>query len=346
MRLLISVSKRNPNTLGSYISRAFDGSFDWQALEFPDKFSALMESPFFKLLYRLWPMAIVAMMDKNFIKQVSEFRPSVIVILKGMEISKWSLQKLKAEGILLVNYNLDHPFIYENRGSGNRFVRDAIPYYDIHITYSTLIKRQLMQQFGAQKVFVLPFGYQLTDVEYDSLQVMNTDEILRVCFVGNPDRKRAQLIRFLVQNGVPVDVYGSNWNRFLEPSPTLKIQGQVNGFDFWKTIVKYRVQLNILRLQNENSHNMRSFEIPAAGGIMLAPATYEHTQYFSVDKEIFTYKTDSECVEKCKFILSLDADAANAIRKNARCRSVGSEYSYAARSRQLVEILNRALQTT
>jgi spore maturation protein CgeB len=117
------------------------------------------------------------------------------------------------------------------------------------------------------------------------------------------------------------------------------LHGQVTGLPFWETLSKYRVQLNILRLQNEGSHNMRSFEIPGAGGIMLAPDTPEHRHYFSNETEIFLYQDFKSCLEQCRKILSLPEAESRAVRDAARRRSLQSGYTYEARSRQLQAIL-------
>ena len=42
-----------------------------------------------------------------------------------------------------------------------------------------------------------------------------------------------------------------------------------------------------MRIHNPDSHNMRSFEVPGVGGIMVAPDTKEHRIFFEVGKEIF-----------------------------------------------------------
>ncbi|WP_457825271.1 glycosyltransferase family protein, partial [Staphylococcus aureus] len=67
-----------------------------------------------------------------------------------------------------------------------------------------------------------------------------------------------------VEAGLPIDVYGLNWDRHLAPSPLLRLNGFVSGDDLLRTLRRYRVQLNVFRPHNGGSHNMRSFEVPAA----------------------------------------------------------------------------------
>lgn len=337
MRLLISGSKSNEHTLGTFIFKNLPRGWELEMISFHDKFNELLRSKINRIIFRLFPRVIISKMDQLFIDQVRAFKPTIIVIFKGMEISKRSLIQIKSFGVKLVNYNLDHPFVYESRGSGNRFVREAIPYYDLHITYSSLIEKQLQYNFNVATA-LLPFGYDLSDKAFEQLN-LNQSEEMRVCFIGNPDKSRVELITFLTGNNVKVDVYGFRWDRFLKNGNCLRLFDQVNDFDYWKTIARYRVQLNILRTQNKDAHNMRSFEVPAAGGIMLAPDTPGHREYFENEKEIFLFGSDAECLEKCRYILSLGQEQALKVRLAARERSVKSGYSYKNRTRQLINII-------
>ena len=49
-----------------------------------------------------------------------------------------------------------------------------------------------------------------------------------------------------------------------------------------------------MRPQNKSAHNMRSFEIPASCGFMLAPKTAEHNFFFKNCRSIILYETIAE----------------------------------------------------
>ena len=69
---------------------------------------------------------------------------------------------------------------------------------------------------------------------------------------------------------------------------------------------------------------MRTFEIPAAGSIMLGPASREHNEFFKESEEVFLYASKDEMVTKAKQILNMPAATALSIGKNARERSLRS----------------------
>ena len=342
MRLLISASRRNTNTLGSFIIQNFEPSLVYEVLDFPDRFAELMELKFYRLIYRLFPILIVRSMDRLFLAQAARFNPTVVLIFKGMEISKWSLQRLSAKGIKLVNYNLDHPFEFFSRGSGNRFVREAIPNYDLHITYSLQIQKQLEDIYKI-KTALIPFGFQVTEELYDKIWAEPEAEINRICFIGNPDKIRTRTIQLLLSNGLAVDVYGYNWKKYLSPHINLKVFDQVQGEDYWRTIVKYRAQLNIFRPHNVNSHNMRTFEVPAAGGILLTPDNQEQRSFFKSEEEVFFYTSDDSLIAQCKKLCRMEAIEVNRIRYSARETSIKADYSYARRTKDLLAVLEKLI---
>ena len=154
---------------------------------------------------------------------------------------------------------------------------------------------------------------------------------MKVCFAGNPDSKRAGFIENVARAGIEIDVYGNHWSRFVN-NPLVVVHQPVYGAAFWKILSRYRVQLNLMRTHNEGSHNMRSFEVPAIGGIMLAPDTQDHRLYFKDREEVFLFSTLDNCVELAHFILSLSKAEAEGIRQNARAKSLFAGYSYKARA--------------
>jgi spore maturation protein CgeB len=157
-------------------------------------------------------------------------------------------------------------------------------------------------------------------------------EIVKASFLGNPDFYRARNVMRLVESGVPVDVYGYRWDRHLRPSPSLNVNGPVRGEEMLRVLRRYRVQLNFFRPHNADSHNMRTFEVPACGGIMLAQDSVEHRDFFENGREAFYFKTTEEMIDLTWHLLTLPKPEADAVRAAARLRSVHGGYSYRHRA--------------
>ncbi|HMG81453.1 MAG TPA: glycosyltransferase [Ferruginibacter sp.] len=292
---------------------------------------------FNKLLFKANLSWILIIINKKFKQEVIRFKPDAILVFKGMEIFPDSLNWVKKRGIKLINYNPDNPFLFSGRGSGNRNIKNSIKLYDLHLTYNSDIKREMEDKYKISTA-ILPFGFDVSNELFEKCG--KQQEIIKVCFLGNPDKHRSKFIHQLAEKGTSIDVYGNDWQKFID-HPNVNILQPIYGEDFWFALRKYRVQLNLMRPHNPDSHNMRSFEIPAIGGIQLAPLTADHKLYFEPEKEIFLYKNVEDCVFQIKKILALPVNEANVIREQARQRSVSSAYSYKDRSKQALQQIEK-----
>jgi spore maturation protein CgeB len=290
-----------------------------------------------RIFNRIYPHAAWRFASDALLAAVRDFGPDVIWIFKGAELYPSELSNLRGRGITLVNYNADHPFRYFSRGSGNNNVRRAIPQYHLHLTYSQQIAYELSQYLPGTRVAVVPFGHEVGDEVFK--RIAGEDEINRACFVGNPDEHRRCSIMRLVGEGVPVDIYGNQWHRHVTPSPLLRLNGPVIGEEMLRILRRFRVQLNLFRPHNVSSHNMRTFEVPAVGGIMLAEDSGEHQAFFKSDCEAFYFSGHAEMVLRARQLLAMPKEQAMVVRLAARRRSVESRYSYVHRAEDALKAI-------
>ena len=290
-----------------------------------------------KILYKLKLSNIDREINKQFKGYVIKFNPTHIFVFKGMELTPKSLLWAKQRGIKLVNYNPDNPFVFSGKGSGNSNITKSIEFYDLHFTYNLDIQKKLQEKHKVKTV-LLPFAF---DISQDVFEICQKEkEVLKVCFLGNPDKLRASFIQLLANNGIKIDVYGNYWNKFVIHK-NITSHPPVYGEEQWKTLRKYRVQLNLMRIHNLDSHNMRTFEVPGIGGIQLAPYTNEHQLFFEPDKEIFLYTTLEECVNKINHLLSLTTEQANEFRVFAREACLNKKHTYKDRALQVLKVLEK-----
>ncbi len=290
-----------------------------------------------KLIYRAGLSGILRKIDRELRETIDRFRPDVVLVFKGMEITPAALTWIRTQRILLVNYNPDNPFIFSSIGSGNKNISRSIPLYDLHVTYNLEIKKRL-ESAGYPTAF-MPFGFDISETIYETCA--GQDETVRACFIGNPDAHRVAFLHELADKGIGLDVYGTDWEKHIKHKK-IKLFPATYGIDFWKLLRRYRVQLNLMRVHNEDSHNMRTFEVPGIGGIMLAPDTTEHRLFFRDGKEVFLFSDAAHCAGLIRSILELPKAAADEIRQAARNRSIASNYSYKERTIALLEEVERA----
>lgn len=287
-----------------------------------------------KVLFRLGLSSIYKKINLQLLEAVDKEKPDVLLFFKGMETFPATLQQLRKRGIKLTNYNPDNPFLFSGPGSGNKNVTNSIPLFDMHFTYD----HEVLQKFRDMNINAgyIPFGFDISPELF--AECAREPEVLKLCFVGNPDKARANLLNQLAAAGLPVDVYGTTWDRF-QLHENIKLCGPVYGSDFWKVLRKYRVQLNFMRPHNPNSHNMRTFEVAGIGGIGLFPRTPDHETFFKENEELFLYNDINDCIAQAKKILALPADQAAEVRRKMHERAVRSGYSYKDRVNDLLMML-------
>ena len=263
----------------------------------------------------------------------------VMLVFKGMEIRPATLRKLRHR-IVLVNYNPDNPFLYSGTGSGNANMTKALSFYHLYLTYDRGIAAQLGERGTASDV--VPFGFednQRFDITLDSKYEVN-----RACFLGNADKHRTHFLRHFAEE-VPLDIVGDGWNKAIFP-PAVRFHPPVYGDDFFNTMRRYRVQLNLMRPHNPDSHNMRTFDIVGCGGVGLMPRTADHTDYFQEGEHLFLYNDLEDAVAKAKAMLSENSEAIHALRSQARAWAVDQGFNYNRRASQMVDCIERVRKTS
>jgi len=346
MRIIISGSRLNTNTIGAFMLPHLT-NHQTEILTFHDEFGRKMASPGWRLAYRIAPQLLVSRMNELLVSQVRSSQPDVVIIFKGMEISASALQKIRKMGVPLVNYNFDHPFRFFSRGSGNQRVRQAIPLYNLHLSYSAAIAKELNDHFHVAAAW-LPFAHHLSEELFNEVITDELPEVRELCFVGNPDVWRINLIRDLLGAGLAVNVYGFGWEKYFGGNEGLVIHRPRQSFsywanpaEFWRVLRKYRIQINIFRPHNEGSHNLRTFEVPAVGGVLLTPDSAEQREFFNEEREVFYWRDGTHLLEQCHRLLAMPEAEVRALRERARAASI--QHSYAFRTRQMVDIIQQKL---
>lgn len=290
-----------------------------------------------KIKYRIGVSRVLKKINQDLLEKVSTFRPDIVWVFKGMEIFPKTLMQIKESGIVLANYNPDHPFLFQSRGAGNKNVTNSIDFYDHHFTYSLQIKNELEERYKVA-VSWLPFAYLIAKVN------KNEQLIKRICFIGNPDHERSRVIKLLIKHQIPLAIYGNNWEKFIGKSNELvDIHPAVYKDDFLRVAQSYVCQLNLLRQQNIGSHNMRTFEMPALGCLMLSPRSEEHLKLFESAKEAIFYNSEKDLIQSAKNILNMEEVKIKEIQESAYNKSIESGYCYSDRAIQVFQTFEELL---
>lgn len=340
-KTLLILGSSAPGALETYYRQGFEKSgVKVDTFGTADQYYAqLGESLFNRVRNRINRNTFYPAINEGLIRFMNKKRYDVILVFKGMELFPETVQLLKSHAAVTANYNADHPFTFYAPGSGNRHVVNSIQHYDVHFSYAKKIVQQLQTKFG-KEAHCIPFGFnEAVPVQSPDAASPHADRIL---FIGTYDRERACYLNHL-KSGL-LDIYGEDkWrsrNLFRPFVRHAYRNSSLFGSDYAKAITSSMGILNLIRMQNmlEDSHNMRTFEVPGYGGLLVSQRTGEQCEYFEENKEAVFFSSQAELEDKLAY-LSTHPAAVLAMKQAARYRSAQAGYSYGNRSKQLLACL-------
>ena len=114
------------------------------------------------------------------------------------------------------------------------------------------------------------------------------------------------------------------------------------GIDLFNAISGAKVTLNMHADSSTRfASNMRLFETAGAGGCVVTDWKDNLPQLFEADREVVSYRSVEECIEKVRWLLARPNEC-EAIGRAAQRRAL-RDHTYTRRGEQLAEILRRAL---
>ncbi|RYE58776.1 MAG: glycosyltransferase family 1 protein [Sphingobacteriales bacterium] len=271
---------------------------------------------------------------------ISQRKYDVILVFKGLTLFPETIKLLKTYTTIIACYNPDHPYEFYSEGSGNRNILDSIRLYDLYFTYSKNIAKGLSQKFNVAS-FVIPFGFEPNPIPRSEGEYAN-----HWLMLGSYDKARADFLVSL--NLDSIQVYGEQkWSTRNKGNliDTKYFQGKaLFENEYFVACKEANGVFNYLREQNiaEGSHNMRTFEVPGAGGLLISQRTEEQSDFFEEDAEAIYFDTITELKERLQY-LERNHQKISAMKSAALKRAMSSGYTYHHRSKQMAAILKSSL---
>jgi len=241
-----------------------------------------------------------------------------------------------------VNYNPDHPLTFFSEGSGNQHITKSIPLYDVHVSYSQSIVKKITQRYHLP-AFQIPFGFDDSLIQEKANKSYATDFV----FIGAYDQKRAKILNLIKVDNFKI--FGNTaWRKrtiFKKNIPRFYQGHGLYDAAYTNALQTAKGTINLLRKQNlvENAHNMRTFEVPGFGGLLISQRTAEQENIFKDGKEAIFWNSISELNDKLTFLNKHPATVIK-IKKAAYTRSHKGQYAYQYRVKkfheEIVKFLN------
>jgi spore maturation protein CgeB len=158
-------------------------------------------------------------------------------------------------------------------------------------------------------------------------------KMYEVCFVGRRYGIREEIVLALREAGIKVIAYGDGWEN-----------GHIKNEDVPALFAQSKIILGIGTIGHSADFyalKMRDFDGPMSGSCYVTHDNADLRLVYEVGKEIVTYRTAEECVEKIRFYLHHDVErVAIAIAGHARAVR---DHSWGNRFGMMFDLLNEAI---
>ena len=279
----------------------------------------------------LWGKVNAAMIDA-----ARSLKPSAIMAVKAAFLNPETVRQLQAElAIPFVNYYPDNPYcgvpLNPRKTSAQR--RDLIDvlreYRHVWVWEPRLAQRLTSDGVSAS---YLPFA-----VDDRILQRGTSDGIIckecslnhAVVFIGQHNDTRQEHIGAIRAHSV--GLWGKRWTRASDEFRSRHAihQESVSANKYPALYAAACVSLNIVDDLNMPGHNMRTFEIPGSGGVMLSRFTEEQASIFPDNEAAVYYRSPGE-LDQCISRLISDKALSARIRRNAL--AIAKSHTYVSRA--------------
>lgn len=145
----------------------------------------------------------------------------------------------------------------------------------------------------------LPFF--ITDTE--TFRPLSVSKKYDLSFVGHPNPPRVELLNFLIQNGIKVNIWGKGWDDYDEFRNFYK--GPLKTEDFVKCINETKINLGFTKSSYGPPHfKGRILEVGACKSFQLVDYFGGYLKYFKEGEEIIMFKNKEELLKNIKYYLS------------------------------------------
>ena len=267
---------------------------------------------------RLWNA-----LNREALEVAQRVRPDLIFAVKCSFFHPETVREIrKSVGAPFVNHYPDHPYLgirWDPR-EASALRRDLIEvlrqYSLVWMWEPTLVER--LQRDGVAAKY-LPFA-----VDPELFQPQPGEEGLYcdacntthdITFVATYTCVRCAEVAAIRKHVVAI--WGSNW-----PRKWRALAGQhrahppIWGRAVSNIMARAAVSLNVLNAENLGGPNMRTFEIPASGGVMLARYSPAQHEFFPEGEAAMYYHSPAEIDEKIEALLG-DRELRDRLRRNA-----------------------------
>lgn len=214
--------------------------------------------------------------------------------------------------------------------------------YDYIFLKDPYLVRNLKDYYGFENIFYMPEAFNPNKHKPVPLDEMDKEKyVCDISMVGNLHSFRVPILEKLVsENKYNIKLYGGRAPYYLPVSKKLASHYTnqfVGNEEKAKALLHSKIALNTIHTAEIESVNVRVFEIAGIGAFQLTAYRKSLDDLFEIGKEIETYSSYSELVEKVDYYLQ-NEDKRKEIAINGRLRAI-KDHTYEIRLNQIIDIV-------
>lgn len=261
-------------------------------------------------LFKTHPLNLVNFVGSNFEKVVAEYQPDAVLVIHGLPFGNPYLSKLHIPKIAWhLEPRHDLPYLTENAR-----------HFDIYNSFSQS-DVDLLTRAGFDSRYLC----HAVDPEQFYSEI-GTPKIFDLAFVGNWSAWRDEALKAALQITTNVALYGGYWNkRSSIPKKMLQqiYKGkEIVGGDLNHLFNSSRIVLNASRIPGTSGLNMRFFEVPASGCLLLTDSVPELEKHFVPNSHLVVYHDTDELKQRLGELLNAP-DQQDSIRLSGQRLVIG-----------------------
>jgi spore maturation protein CgeB len=219
---------------------------------------------------------------------IEAWRPDILLVFRGLRVTRETLAETAATRI---HY---HPDDSTNPANRSSVYAVAEREYDLHVTTKSFNVAELATR-GVTRALYVPCAY---DRDWHRPTDRGRAPLYSVGFIGTRRPDRNTLIKDLADEWKKDFLLcGARWRRDPRIIRKATVWGPQYGFALSLAVASAPIQLGLLNSANRDQHTCRSYEIPAAGGLLIGQRTDEHLAMLEDTKEALFFSSSDELKE-------------------------------------------------
>ncbi len=197
------------------------------------------------------------------------------------------------------------------------------------------------KSLGQMNAYFIPSAYEpIVHRPICGLESIYQGKVFDSVFIGTYDKSRDKFMEAL--GWQKIDVWGGFWEKYpsysrykshIHPYP-------IYYFEFADVLSHCKVALGLLRLEADDLHTQRTFEIPACKALQIAPRNDEILSFFKEDEEIICFDSLEEFREKTFFYIKHEK-LGEKIAEKGYIRCTSGKHTYVDRIIEMLKIVNK-----